>query len=362
MMARMTERDLAAFLSFLGGVHGCLDLGGFAECVVETLPKVVPSELTSYSEVDPRRRRAVWVMEPVPPGFPELRRLFERRVREHCDLHPHGRIRDAEELKVSDFLARSRFRHLGLYDDLHRMIGAEHSLSTELPASPPLVIGVSLNRSESEFSERERHLLDMLRPHIAQARRNAEAATEMRKYLTSTRQAVEELDRGVVVLDPSGKIQWRTERARRLVGEYFGPSEDTDRLPRELRRWLDGQRYPLSANGGVPRLPEPLIVEKFGQRLVIRLVADPAENRGLLLLEKQTLPFSEKTLESLGLTRREAEILVWISRGKTNNEIAGALYISPRTVKKHLEHVYHKLGVESRTEAVSRALEIFGLV
>ena len=79
-------------------------------------------------------------------------------------------------------------------------------------------------------------------------------------------------------------------------------------------------------------------------------------------MEKQTLPFSAGTLKALGLTRREAEILIWIARGKTNNEVAALLYISPLTVKKHLEHIYQKLGVESRTEAVSRALEIFDLV
>jgi DNA-binding CsgD family transcriptional regulator len=109
-------------------------------------------------------------------------------------------------------------------------------------------------------------------------------------------------------------------------------------------------------------LPEPLVLDRLGQRLVMRFFADHAEDRHLLLLEKQTLPFSEETLKALGLTRREAELLVWIARGKTNNEIAALLYISPRTVKKHLEHICQKLEVESRTEAVSRALEIFGLV
>jgi DNA-binding CsgD family transcriptional regulator len=202
----------------------------------------------------------------------------------------------------------------------------------------------------------------MLRPHLAQAHRNAEAATELRKYLNSTRQAVEDLDRGVIVLSISGRVQWCTDRARRLATEYFGPFKGADRLPEDLRRWVEQQRSLLSDNGGLPPLPEPLILDRLGQRLVTRFVADHAEGRHLLLLEKQTLPFSEETLKALGLTRREAEILVWIARGKTNNEVAMLLYISPRTVKKHLEHVYQKLGVESRTEAVSRALEIFSLV
>ena len=63
-------------------------------------------------------------------------------------------------------------------------------------------------------------------------------------------------------------------------------------------------------------------------------------------------------LEEKGLTRREVEVLEWVARGKTNNEIGLILEISPRTASKHLEHIYTKLGVESRTAAVVQFLEM----
>jgi len=63
-------------------------------------------------------------------------------------------------------------------------------------------------------------------------------------------------------------------------------------------------------------------------------------------------------LEEKGLTRREVEVLEWVARGKTNNEIGLILTISPRTASKHLEHIYTKLGVESRTAAVVQFLEM----
>jgi len=63
-------------------------------------------------------------------------------------------------------------------------------------------------------------------------------------------------------------------------------------------------------------------------------------------------------LEKKGLTRREVEVLEWVARGKTNNEIGLILTISPRTASKHLEHIYTKLGVESRTAAVVQFLEM----
>jgi DNA-binding CsgD family transcriptional regulator len=63
-------------------------------------------------------------------------------------------------------------------------------------------------------------------------------------------------------------------------------------------------------------------------------------------------------LEHLGLTPREAEVLAWVAQGKSNSTIGTILGISPRTVQKHLERTFHKLGVESRTAAAAQALSV----
>ena len=73
-------------------------------------------------------------------------------------------------------------------------------------------------------------------------------------------------------------------------------------------------------------------------------------------MEGRAPALSQQTLESFGLTRREIEILHLVVRGKANKEIAADLYISPLTVRTHLEHVYQKLGVGSRTEAAALVL------
>lgn len=66
---------------------------------------------------------------------------------------------------------------------------------------------------------------------------------------------------------------------------------------------------------------------------------------------------SPKPLEKLGLSPREAEILLWVAQGKTNYEAGVILGISAATVKKHLEHIYQKLGVEGRNTATLEALK-----
>jgi DNA-binding CsgD family transcriptional regulator len=70
---------------------------------------------------------------------------------------------------------------------------------------------------------------------------------------------------------------------------------------------------------------------------------------------------SPKPLESLGLTVREAEVLLWIARGKSNRDIAEILDLSPRTVNKHLEQIYSKLGVENRASAATLAVRTIGI-
>ena len=64
----------------------------------------------------------------------------------------------------------------------------------------------------------------------------------------------------------------------------------------------------------------------------------------------------EEKRDAVGLTAREREVLAWVARGKTNPEIARLLWLAPSTVGKHLENVYAKLGVKTRTAAVARFL------
>jgi DNA-binding CsgD family transcriptional regulator len=89
------------------------------------------------------------------------------------------------------------------------------------------------------------------------------------------------------------------------------------------------------------------------------LVARYRENEVLIRLnELNPRKDVERLATSLGLTMREAEVLLWGSYGKSSGDISDVLEISPRTVQKHLEHVYEKLGVETRSAAVAIAIRV----
>ena len=171
------------------------------------------------------------------------------------------------------------------------------------------------------------------------------------------------LDRvGAIVVEIAGQVQFITQRAEQLLNHYFlwrAPHS----LPELLQHWFKQQISRLTFNGDIPSSCLPLYIQQAGRQLIVRLIPDPIGEQYLLLLEEEELQsFSISTLESLGLTKREAEVLFWITKDKSNAGIAKVLGCSEGTVRKHLEHLYGKLSVQTRTAAVMVALEKLGLL
>ena len=161
-------------------------------------------------------------------------------------------------------------------------------------------------------------------------------------------------DRAVIILKGKRHVRWMTEPARRCVAEFFGDlPQRTNRLPAPLERWIK-QRSLARRNKG-PAFRSFTPIERNGERLVVRLVTDREEGIHLVRLEKQRRAFSAGSLARLGLSRRETEVLRWLAQGKTNAGIGVGLGLSRFTVRKHLENIFQKLGVQTRTAAAALA-------
>ena len=106
-----------------------------------------------------------------------------------------------------------------------------------------------------------------------------------------------------------------------------------------------------------PETPSTLAAVRAGAALVVRLVVDASGREALVITERRDRPAADR-LTTLGLSRREADVLALVAEGKRNAEIAQLLFVSSRTVKKHLEGVYRKLGVHTRTAAAALALSL----
>ncbi len=165
-------------------------------------------------------------------------------------------------------------------------------------------------------------------------------------------QLQQSLDRAVLVVFDRNRIHFCTRLARRLLDRYFPSAKTEDMLPAPLEEW--------TANG---QAGEPWQKEIGETRLEVRMFAEirPGNCFMLLLEERAVSGESPSSLLCLGLTPREAEVLFWIAHGKTSPEIAIIVDAALNTVKKHVQNILLKLGVETRLAAALRASELLGL-
>lgn len=173
----------------------------------------------------------------------------------------------------------------------------------------------------------------------------ARLATHVRNARVTrlAQEAVDVAGMGTVVLDTQGRLAWRSPQAMAWLELAFGHDAAAGQRARE---WLGaslGQRETMRDLG------------RHG-RLLARHMGQGNLGEAMLLLTL-TPPDSDaaQRLRDIALTPRETEVLSWLAKGKTNRDIADILGMSPRTVNKHLEHVFEKLGVETRSAAAAIA-------
>lgn len=164
----------------------------------------------------------------------------------------------------------------------------------------------------------------------------------------------------ITVRASDGRMLWQTPLARELLAAWY-PGEVARRplhAPQPVVDWL--RRHLADAVGQVE--PPRLSVADGARRLIIRLhrqTGDEEEAGGewlIVMREESDAVVIAAMSDSFGLTAREAEVLYWVGKGKINRDIADIVGASPATVKKHLERVFAKLGVETRTAAAAMSL------
>lgn len=355
-METLRRRELETLLEVVRELYVACDLDGFRNRLVALLPRLVACDVVAYFDIDLKKPAIEWLVEPKEAvRFPGASTIYGTYMGQSPLFSAYAQGRGSA-VKVSDFLSLAEYRRTALYNEFFRRLGADRQIAKGLPAPRGRVRGATLLRSRRDFDERDRLCLDLLRPHLLQAYRNAEAITRVAGESERLFAAIEKTDRGLVTLAPDGKPRRMTPLAARWLAEYFPGQSGRGGLPDLVVAWLRAQQERLTGSGDAPAAIEPLEIARDGRSLVIRLVLDPTG--AILLLEERNGAIAPAALEPLGLTRREAEVLAWVAQGRSNAATAVILDISELTVKKHLEHVYAKLGVWNRTEAAARAAAI----
>lgn len=181
-----------------------------------------------------------------------------------------------------------------------------------------------------------------------------ELLARLKKHLSnshltlSARLALDEVGQSSITCDMNGKIIWHTDNAIEMLNNA-GSDDDwiTDKLPNIIKNWImhDPQRNSI------------LELRDLSGSIQLRFISRTHPGEYLFRLINNDEVYSKQRLKTqFMLTDREADVLLWISHGKTNREIGQIIDMSPRTVNKHLEQIFKKLDVENRTSAAAISL------
>jgi DNA-binding CsgD family transcriptional regulator len=335
-MAELARGDAEQLLRFVAEAES---IGGdqpFTTDLLAELGRLVPGDSVVYSELDRVRRRILLKVDNWPDDEDDGVELddetFWRVLLEEHPLCLREQEGHFDAVKLSDFLTQRELHRTWVYDNFFAPYDVEYSLEVSIPSPLWHTKTFLFNRSGGpDFTERDRLVLNLLQPHLARIW----LAARTRRLLSAALAELDRIDehdpRGVILLGLGGEIEFASPPTQRLLREFF-PARSGRRLPAALVVWLEsGETKPL--------------IRRRGER---RLTVQQAD--GALLLEEKH--------EGIELTAREREVLAWVARGKTNAEIARRLWLAPSTVGKHLENIYTKLGVSTRTAAVAHC---FGL-
>lgn len=337
------------FNKFITSLYGHRDGLPFARSLLSELHRLIPSDYNSWKEIvfSPQPKVAA-VFSPRNPDAAALLPALQRHVKDHPVLRhwqKSGFYHVAS--RWSDVTNRPTVERLPLYDEFYRPLGVRHQMMVSLETSPSQLIYVALNRSRTPFTDEERALLTAIQPHASHTLRHIRELNRWRTTIASFSTFIDTLSQGVVCLSPNFKVRWASKRARHYLRNHLGWTPNTIHLPKVLQQWLTASQQPAG------KMPRTLSIRSEAGSLMARVLKD--QQTLYLLLEEISDQHTFDALKTFGLTNREAEVLGWITCGKSNEQIAAILGIGPQTVKKHLEHVYSVLGVTNRTEAALKA-------
>ncbi|WP_428490305.1 response regulator [Rhodopila sp.] len=183
-----------------------------------------------------------------------------------------------------------------------------------------------------------RELVARIRVHLAGA-----------QLVASAHAAIDAAGQALFATDPQGRLRWATPTATRLLarthGAERGQTSGEDGHTELLRLAISAGAVECPAAAGGAASVDIRLVGRLGGDEILMRIAEAQPTRDEARIHAR-----------LKVTRREAEVLLWLSRGKSNRDIAEILGLRPRTVNKHLEQIYAKLGVENRASAVALTL------
>lgn len=216
-------------------------------------------------------------------------------------------------------------------------------------ADIPVIFMTGLGDSEHIVQGLEVGGVDYLTKPIQPAELIARIQVHMKnaRLTQSAQNALDKAGQKLICVNAQGEQRWATPGAHTLLSRE-NYSQNSEQVSAKLAQWLSHN----------PQPEHNFSLVDDGLAIALRVVSQQKGEWILKLIDQNTPQGSELLKQAMDLTERESEVLFWISKGKTNREVAQILTMSPRTVNKHLEQIFTKLAVDNRTSAAGAALAV----
>lgn len=335
--------DMARVLDVTSLLGAAATPDDLVEWTLEAMLELIPGLSVSWNELDLSAGvvRAVVRPDPGPDWYRTQRPLFARLMGQNPFVAHVDRTDDTRALRWEDLASRSAIQRTELYQRFYKPLGIEAQLAVSLPAPPGVIVGLAVNRGVAGFSERDRAILGLLRPHIVNAYRNVCHRLEA----AALREAVSERGWQVLLVDGTMRI---IDRSRPFADASL---EIGKALPRSIAEPLTHAADGL-ATKRVAAPSDPIRVRIEDGSLQAWMVGSELGPH-VVVLRAEVRPPTEQ-LRELGLSAREIEVALALADGGGNEQLARRLGIAVGTVRKHLERVYVALDVRDRTSAAAR--------
>ncbi len=256
--------------------------------------------------------------------------------------------------KMTDFVTQRDFEDTGLYREAYQHLDARHQMGTQVLIESEMEVILTINRQLKDFNDESLELLDSVKTHFAIACRRLLRERELKERISLLMEHASPGGSLSMTLDHRGRILETSGDVEKFLADRF--KSLVDGVPLALRTYLAGQVFAVETGSRSFEL-----ADDFGGRVEVTLLQTGFGTRWTVLFhreQKHGVGANGHSMAAMStLSVREKEVLHWIAEGKTNPEIAILLGIANRTVEKHCENIYQKLGVENRIAAAREWME-----
>ena len=343
----LNEGDASAVLGLVGDLTSVQTLDEYAMTTMIGLTELIPCIDASFNEMNPAANRIAWQSIPANSRMGEYAPLFAELMHQNPLVRHFEETEDTRAMMWSDLVPLDQLQKTELYQEMFRPLGVDSQMALVLPAPPGIIVGFAVNTGVEGFTERDRAVMNTLRPHLAHYYRSI----QLRDELSGLNQSLERRGWTGALANGDGMVEAVTGNARQLEDESGVALSEGERLPDPLRPSF--QAGVDSYDSSLPAvLSKSTRISDEANGVAGWHVPGPIAPH--VVMVQTDVDGGTGRLKAAGLSPRQIEVALELAEGGTNRTIARRLAIAEGTLRKHLEHIYRALDVTDRASAIAR--------